>query len=363
MEYRQTSLTAYEVNGLSALCNLADGHAKLLPMVGGINLADIADIAIQRQDELEKKFLSAFGLIASQRYVRDAAVMFPSASAAIDSVAKYLASEGRVTAALLEPTFDNLLLLLRRAGVLTSAVGEDMSKIIEACNTNDTIFLVLPNNPTGWVPDRGIWTKLVQRLKETDTLLVVDRTFRFFAANDSALDHAVQSSPNIITIDDTGKTWSTLECKVATVTTGSSERLYAIREISEEVTLNVSPMSLFLCMRAMKLEGGRDRIVETVSVNANVLSPSLRIYGFVDVVSVLSFLVAQIPDEVESSSVEVVSSLLDHGVAALPLGRFFWASPLRGERFVRFSLARPTSLIKQAATTLIDASRRGGGLV
>jgi len=344
------TLTAYEVEGLSAPCNLADGHAKLRPIAQKLSRRHIAALAAVDPQGQEKHFLEIIGSFAGERFDQRGLVLFPSASLAIDTIAKFLAATGRRQVALLEPTFDNIALLLKRAGLGLTAVRESTTDIYEACLDHDALFLVSPNNPTGWHPEPPFWDALGEHLTATQTLLIVDRTFRFFLPVDAGLNELAATNPLVITIDDTGKTWSTLECKVSFAGTLRRSYLALIREIAEEIVLNVSPLSLELCIQTMRLERGATRISTSILQNQETMASALRDCGFQNYRGSLSFLLVQATATATGSG--LVEDLLAEGVATLPLAKFYWNSGANPPNTVRMSLARPPETVAKAADIL-----------
>ena len=273
-------MTAIEYEHLNVRANIADGHARLTPVAGLEELVSLASIAATSQADLELQFMTEFsrhGYFSETRFLaRHNSWLAPSASAAIDSVMKYLSSRGFRSLAMLEPTFDNLPALARRAGLEIVAVQE-FSGLPEEPEV-DAAFLVIPNNPTGWIPDENTFINIARNLARHKALLIIDRTFRFFE-DAEYLENMISTVPNLqwVTIDDTGKTWSTLENKVSVVSSNAVDVIEDIRAIGEEITLNVSPVSLALCTGAMRLEHGPSRIRTVVDDNrARVLGSARR---------------------------------------------------------------------------------------
>jgi len=352
MKTKLTSLTAYEVEALRSQCNMADGHAKLSPAVGGLTREDLLKLSIKSQAAVEREFIEAFSSVSGQDFTTGGVVFFPSASAAIDTVAKFLVGEGCTKVALMEPVFDNLALLLMRAGIQPIAIPEDAGAIVAAVESNDAVFLVAPNNPTGWLPEESLWAEISESLHKTAKLLVVDRTFRLFAGSSPGLDSLVEGNPFVISIDDTGKTWSTLECKVSFVSTCDQARRERIQAIAEEITLNVSPISLTICTEAIRIENGISRLASAIKVNRLILDPVFDSLGFHRLGSPLSFALLAIPSWFKGDDCTLVHTLAMEGLAALPVSKFFWRHPWEGSRLIRFSLARRRETAEQAAVLL-----------
>ncbi|MGN2641168.1 pyridoxal phosphate-dependent aminotransferase [Nocardia takedensis] len=353
---RQPTLTEYETAGLQIECNLADGHAKLDPDTVTFTPELLETLASARQGDLETEFLDTLIRHGSALPHRDV-VFFPSASLAIDAVAKLLMAEERRRVALIEPTFDSLALLLKRAGATMSPLRENVDDVLDAVRTHDAVFLCVPNNPTGWHPGSEFWPRLGSLLERHDTVLVVDRTFKFLGAPDAALDELVENHPMVIAIEDTGKIWSTLECKVSMVVTGNKDMRELVREIGAEITLNVSPVSLYLCARVIEADRGAERLGRAIGRNAEILGPAMRTLGLTGVTA-LSFALAEIPEHFAGDDVAFVDLMHGHGLALLPVSKFFWSGANTVTNRVRISLARPERQIARAAEIMRSPSVR-----
>ena len=218
----RTPLTALEARGLRSRYNLADGHAKLVPMVNGWRPRLLAELGATPQEELEQRFLSAYYSDDVDRPGPQDVIFCPSASLAIDTVAKHLRRSGRRRVGLIEPAFDNLVLLLRAQELAVTPVPEDLQALTAAAREYDALVLVIPNNPTGWVPTVAALRALADEAASHDCLIVLDQTFRFYL-REQVSSWITRSRCEWISIDDTGKTWSTLECKVSLLRASSGE--------------------------------------------------------------------------------------------------------------------------------------------
>lgn len=359
------SLTAIEYANIDLAANVADGHAKLTPVRGLEAELSLFKLCRTRQRDLEEEFLIEF---AEHGYFRDSCFrsgrnswLASSASIAIDVVMKYLVSVGVESLGILEPTFDNIPALAQRAGLDLTAIAESEELADDVANL-EAVFLVIPNNPTGWVPSNRTLIDLLHRVAKNGTLLVIDRAFRFFAEM-AFLESALRSVENLrwVTIDDTGKTWSTLECKVSTVSSNDPQVIQEIREIGEELTLNVSPISLALCTRAMRLEGGARRVRRAVAVNRKLLHTKIESEcGRVLTVGSSSMSVAtlHLSPELGLTGTQLSTLLSKNGSGVLPGRQFYWSLPARGESTVRVALARDKEHFSEAVRIICDVIQR-----
>jgi aspartate/methionine/tyrosine aminotransferase len=354
----ETTLTALEAVALDRPLNLADGHAKLLPALQVLPEDLLLSVHKTSQAILEAQFLEAYVAASRESFDPDRIVLVPSASQGIDTVAKYLRQSGRIQVGLLEPVFDNVMLLLRRAGLEINPIPEDEEAVLEAVKRYDSVFLVIPNNPTGWVPSSEVLRRLSTLARRHDCLIVNDRTFRFFA--EAALTSWAETRPiDWITIEDTGKTWSTLECKIAFLSSGRKETHRELVAIAQEVNLNVSPISLYLTADAIKRESGARRILDTVAINLRILDETLSPLGFERVSRPLSVALFRLPEHVDMTAQEFTQKLAQQGIVMLPGSQFYWATPSRGQSLIRVALARPVRLFQMGMAQLTTVISTG----
>ncbi len=268
-ELSQRTLTDFEVEGLKAPLSLADGHAyQDLSGVYSEILREFPSIWSWGIDtaipDAEAYFLAAFAKLAKesslqrQRHFR----ICPTASNSIDIVGAFLAARN-LGVALVEPTFDNLALLLRRRKVPIfpvpeSAIYEDLSKEARLRDfPNPTaigaLFLVNPNNPTGRELSNDQLAQLVDLCVDRGWVLILDNSFRFHSRK-SLDDYGVLNASGIpyICIEDTGKTFSTLDMKASPLVYSES-CAHIIEEIYGELFLCVSNFTLGLLGRLMEL--------------------------------------------------------------------------------------------------------------
>lgn len=353
---RLPNLTQYERVGIDREFNLSDGHAHQFADPAQREIVDrlpklYLDSETARQADVEEAFRETFFRVAGQesaiRSVRT--LLTYSASLSIDLVGAYLRAEG-LTVGLLQPCFDNLAALLKLRGVRLVPIGEEEvagPRITAAVARDrlDAVFITMPNNPTGYLLDRDAFRGLAERCAATNTLLIIDWTFRFF--DDACLtdQYAVLDDAAVpyICIEDTGKTWPTLDLKCS-ILAASADVFPALRALHSDVLLNVSPFVLTVLTEflADSARRGLDRTIrEPVRRNRRRLQGALR--G-----SYLSPCHADRSISVEwvriapgaPGGVRLTASLDRSGIAILPGEHFFWHDPRLGARYVRFALAR-----------------------
>ena len=255
IEPQELTLTTIEALGLASRHDLANGHASqdLAPAQRAIvdRLPELWRRAARlRSADAERLYRDAFRTLAEcpSLAAYDRFKICPTASNSIDTVATWLAEEGLATA-LIEPTFDNLYLILKRRGVqlvpLPEATlrAEDPAAALAATGAG-AVFLVNPNNPTGFVLDERAFTAIVDACAANRQVLVLDNTFRFFTAPRFDMYRIlIASGIRWLSIEDTGKVWPTQEIKASLLFT-SPDLFAAIDRIYDEIFLCHSNFAL-----------------------------------------------------------------------------------------------------------------------
>ncbi len=248
-----STLTDIENLGLRSKFNFADGHAyqdlnSFEAILGQLpNLWEKASrIGVKEQ---ERSYRHAFATLAASPAILDYPHfrICPTASNSIDVVAAWC-RQHKLKVGLLEPTFDNLHLLLVRREVEVVPVPEeglhaDIEDSIGAAGI-DALFLVNPNNPTGQVLSEEQFRKIISTCVVQNITLLLDNTFRFFVAqNYDQYQILLDSGVNFISIEDTGKVWPTLDMKASLVFYSKSVKK-DVEVIYDEIYLCISPFSL-----------------------------------------------------------------------------------------------------------------------
>lgn len=259
--WAETTLTSFEYAGLQQPRNLSDGHAyhEMPDVLGGV-IDELPrwwnEAGRMRVPELERRLRHAWAEAASAPSLHDFGHvrMCPTASNAIDIVGA-AAKELRLRVGLVEPTFDNLALLLRRREVpLVSVPVEELDTALAAgdvgsavgADTIDALLVVSPNNPTGTDYDADNLRHLAEWCAENDKVLILDNTFRFYRRTPYD-DYKVlcDAGVSFIAVEDSGKTWPTLDTKVSPLVCSPSLSSL-VNTLYEEVYLCTSGFSLVL---------------------------------------------------------------------------------------------------------------------
>lgn len=225
------SLTNYEYKGMKAECSFADGHAyhELSPCYAHViqKFPELWSVAHAKKVTLcEEEFKSAWAQLVQSSFLEQHPHIriCPSASNSIDIVGAYL-HEKKFKTLLIEPTFDNLYLILKRRKCAVKPIKEE--NLFQALDENDinnylssfqfdALFLVNPNNPTGIPLPAQYIKKIAEYCADHKKLLILDCAFRLYnkhSFDDYKMIH--ETGVNYIFIEDTGKTWPTHDMKAS----------------------------------------------------------------------------------------------------------------------------------------------------
>jgi len=252
---RKQTLTEIEAIGLKSQYDLANGHAsyELAPTQQKIidNLPKIwSESAQQKSRDAENMFKHAFLQLANTPSLLHYShfKICPTASNSIDIVAAWLAVKKYKTA-LIEPTFDNLYLILKRRGVALYALPEKAlheREFSEHISHVDAVFIVNPNNPTGKMISRELFFEIITWCKAHNKLLVIDNSFRFFVPQlFDMYELLINENVDFLSLEDTGKVWPTQEIKASLLFT--SKKIYReVNAIYDEIFICHSNFALRL---------------------------------------------------------------------------------------------------------------------
>lgn len=361
------NLTSWEWGALDSLCNLADGHShqsqnsKQLDLVR--NLPALFNVAeTQMQTEIQREFESAFfGHAKQPKYAYLGPPLYHySSSISIEVVANYLRLTKK-SVALLHPTFDNIPSILRRHGIALQPIEEEWIHNPEKAFLQigaHALFLVLPNNPTGLDIGQRTFESIVHICKERGLLLILDFSFRFFSSLTEwdQYEILIDSGIDFITIEDTGKTWPTLDLKIG-ITLASPSIYNQLQRITDDFLLNVSPFIFTLIANYISLENastveGSPR--ETVQKNRAILRSIMATTPIkaANRTSEISVEWLKLPQG--WNSVDFCKWLYTKNISILPGAPFYWADQVKGHRFVRVALLRPEEMFLRGVSALRD---------
>ena len=371
------TLTDFESNALRAPVNLADGHASQeLPDAVQHVLHAVSRLFTEcgAQDEsvvvnrYKSEFAKLIGSSALDRIVDHH--ICPTASNSIELVANYLSAGGKRTG-LIEPTFDNLSLILRRRKVPIVSIAEHLlhdARDVESIEESllgfsiDALFIVSPNNPTGMSFDAQHFAAIVQYCVRHSVTLICDNSFRLFSRKPFD-DYAILADSGIsfICFEDTGKVFPTQELK-ASLLTCSPDNREMVEEIYREVYLRDSPFKLAL-LTELASEAGRiglDKFVHNLvdqrrnRLRRAIAGSGLKIAACAEHSGIsVEWLNCR---DTGKSDMEVYHELEHRGLVVLPGRNFFWndlLNPLNHYN-IRISLLKPTPVFDRGMEILAD---------
>ncbi|MEU5761084.1 pyridoxal phosphate-dependent aminotransferase [Nocardia sp. NPDC047648] len=370
-----TTSTTYERRSLDRAVNLSDAHCRQ-PLTASQN--DIVErfpelfheAREQSQSDLEETFLAAFLHLAGEPMHADVSryMLSYSASSAITMVVSHCARAGK-RVALIEPVFDNISSILRREDVELVPLPEQdctverlpaaMARLEPA-----VIWLVSPNNPTGWTLSEAEFRTLVQCCVDRRCTLVLDASFRFFSPQPigwSQYEILEESGVSYIVLEDTGKTWPTSEIKVG-LTVCSPDMYKDMYRLHDDLLQSVSPFHIRVLTEFIEdscKNGVEHSILPFVLQNRDILRsilPDGELEFLTDLRSPVSVDWLRLREGCDCE--RFVHEAIREGVHVLPGTNFYWNQPERGREFVRVALARDPRLVLEGARLLRDTATR-----
>ncbi|MEU6621525.1 pyridoxal phosphate-dependent aminotransferase [Streptomyces litmocidini] len=368
------NLTERQVSVLSYEYNLADGHAYRAWSPQEQAVVDstpqkFRQVDRRQQDAIEAEYFETFYALGQQTLDTDHFARFPcfTASAGIEIIANYLRLKN-LSATLIEPCFDNLKDILLRHQIplepipddLLEADGDVLTAFLDRITT-DALFIVSPNNPTGATVRRPNFERIVDFCARTGKTLILDSCFRFYMPDEDVYDQykmLADADIDCIVIEDTGKTWPTLELKGPFLSV-SKRLVEAISHINSDFLLHVSPFSIDLVTDFLRtsLQDGRSHIRGVAAQNRAVLHAELA-GTFLTPVEREHMSVSWLRIDADITSAEVVAELAREGVHVLPGNEFYWTDKSVGDHYVRVALMRDPAMFVKAAARLGDTVRR-----
>ena len=393
--------TEYERLALANRVNFSDGHARQTLsgaqrkiIENSLELFDISQTI--SQEEVEAKFLKSFfecgaqtiipqgknetsnevSPTIQQRHVaipnRDLNAFFTYASSSAIKMAAQYCRMKNLKIYLIEPCFDNILLLLLTEGVEVIPIGEDQLDDLDSLAKNlgpdSALWVVQPNNPTGFCMEPEVFKDVISLVSECKSTIIIDFAFRFHAASLRTWDQystLENSNATFIGLEDTGKTWAAADIKVG-ITLCSADAAPIIHQLHDELLLNVSPLQLLILTEFINdtLKFGIENTVRNdVEINRQLLL-SLVDSGLLLRSSEWS---SNVPMELLGLRHEIPSTLFwgelrKRGVDILPAHNYYWSDTEKGKSFFRIPLSRPRKDFETAVPimkqTLIELENR-----
>ena len=373
----QKSLTDFEVIGLSSPINLADGHAyQDMP----IDLATTVTMLPQiwetaehsSHESVEQKFFDLYAQLSLCTSLTKKTIVkrvCPTASNSIDIVAAYLGAR-QLHVSLIEPTFDNLYLLLKRRGVPLAPLAErmlddDQQETLNAQLkqfSNNALFIVNPNNPSGKTLSAQSLSRIAQCCARYNILLIIDNSFRFQKRNHfDDYQILLDSGCSFITFEDTGKVWPLQDMK-ASLLACSLDVSKLLSTIYFEIYLCVSPFTLAVINQFIQstLHVGLAKsiwsVIDARRRQLRSLFPSHKLE--IDPTGRSSTLSVEWLHCLENgkSDLDVVTEIHSFGLSLLPGRNFFWSAQNKTEnqRNIRLSLLKKEKTFRRGMKSIVN---------
>jgi aspartate/methionine/tyrosine aminotransferase len=373
------TLTDFEIAALGHPLNLADGHAthESFPLCS--TLDDVAEawgdcyrISIP---DAEQRFRARFAQVAASPTLEEWATfkICPTASASIQIVGAVLAALRKRTH-LIQPTFDNLALLLKRQNVNLSGIDEDELAAATADGRSDeylaslgggAIFITNPNNPTGRTLGQTELRWIAEHCARAGKVLVLDNSFRLFCRNHFD-DYRILADTGVsfLALEDTGKTVPAYEMK-ASLLICSADLEPLVAEIYNEVYLCTSPFTLLVLERFLHrylAVGLRAVLWDVVDERRALIRKAIAGSGMAVADGCAG---SHLPVEwidcsgTGLSDLEVRHFLALYGLLVLPGRQFFWdsADDPRNQSFIRLAMLKPSNRFHLAVERLAQLTR------
>jgi aspartate/methionine/tyrosine aminotransferase len=371
-------LTQHEIQALKTRFNLADAHTHQQQSPGQREIVQALpalwyEAEESRQVDLEDRFKEVFFRLHGQNSVRAESTMLSYAASISTLVAGMYLRRNDISVSLVEPCFDNLPDVLRNVGVNPVPIPEDAlhdadriyDRLAETVTT-DALFLVDPNNPTGFSllsHGRKGFEEVIRYCLDHDKLFVVDLCFAAFALADPRFGRfdlyelLDTSGVRYIALEDTGKTWPLQDAKCALLTC-SRDLHEEVYNIHTSVLLDVSPFVLNFLARYVEdsIEDGMTSVRDVITRNRETALKTLEgsLLEHLDPTVNVSVAWFRITDD-EIKATELQAHLTQYEVYVLPGTYFYWNEPERGERYVRIALARDPQEFAASLTRLREA--------
>ncbi|RJQ81530.1 aminotransferase class I/II-fold pyridoxal phosphate-dependent enzyme [Pseudonocardiaceae bacterium YIM PH 21723] len=372
-------LTQHEIQALKTRYNLADAHTHQAQSPSQDKIVSrLPDLWYEAENDqqahFEQRFLDAFFRLHRQPTANAMRKTMLSYSASVSTMvaAMYLRAHDK-SVSLIEPCFDNLVDLLKKMQVPLAALDEknlhDCGSIYERLTeavTTEAIYLVDPNNPTGFSllkDGRAGFAELLRYCRDHDKILVIDFCFASFALADGRFDRfdiyrmLEDSGVTYMAIEDTGKTWPVQDAKAAMITVSEDIR-DEVYNIHTAVLLNVSPFVLNLLTHYVEdsITDEFASVREVISANREAAKEALSgtVLEYVEPVVHTSVAWFRIGRQ-DLTATKLQARLFDDEVYVLPGTYFYWNTPDNGERYIRIALAREPEMFAAAMRVMREA--------
>lgn len=377
-------LTQHQIQALKQEYNLADAHTHQAQSPSQKKIVErLPELWFEseqkKQAEMEEDFIEAFFKTQKQHHaLKTPTMLVYAASIAMVITANYL-NKKKMSVSLLHPCFDNLHDILKHMEVPMEPLQEEWLHDFDSIYDNlkkhvtaDAIFIVDPNNPTGYTLSSTGQTatkgfeELFRYAKDHNKLLIFDFCFAWFMLPDDQLvifeiyELLKKYGVSYIAMEDTGKTWPLQDAKVAILKTSPDihDDIYAIHT---SYLLNVSPFILNVVTEYI-LDSETDEfasVYELLDRNRDIAKKELdgSLLEFQEPKSKVSVAWFKIKDP-SIKATDLQKHILSAGVYVLPGTYFFWNDPNEGEQYIRVALARNTEIFEPAIKIVRQALKQ-----
>jgi aspartate/methionine/tyrosine aminotransferase len=300
-----------------------------------------------------------------------------SASSIIALISNFIRSN-HLSISLISPCFDTLPDLLKDGGTLPLPISEtllhDPDRLYERLGaqvTTDALFIVNPNNPTGFCLDefgeQG-FRELARFCHNRGITLVIDLCFMLFICRDPAFEHIDcykildEYQVDYVTIEDTGKILPTMDTKAAVLhvspgLVGKFERLHT------NYILRHSPFVLQIATAFMEdgIASDLRTSYDLLATNRAYLKNSIRKHQLPLAIEErrAALSVAWLRISAKSLTADdVYNTARKHNIVLLPGDKFFWDDPSKGAQYLRIALAREQNVFQETVDALANVLRQ-----
>jgi aspartate/methionine/tyrosine aminotransferase len=362
----QLTLTHFERKAFSAMLNLADGHVRRQPTPGESkvmsNLQSIYEQSlkidpVELEARLVKEQLAVCGQVKPNEITP---LVFFSGSEALGVVGEALAVDCK-TAAVVEPTFDNIPHLIYAAGVEVTPFSEElMAKPRELegiIRKYHSLVITLPNNPSGISISKATLVEIAKLCASHNTALMIDASFRSYSTNKFDFYAVLTGTKDLdwMVLEDTGKLWAANDLKAGILM--CSERFFPkASELFHDLILSISPFVLLL-LAELAREAGKEAVKEVIAhiqTNRSIVREGLKnspIFQPDTTDSQLSVERLYYDEKVYPDQRKLLEHLTSKGLALTGSGGYYWAGT-KHKVFVRLALARDKSAVERAVAIL-----------
>jgi aspartate/methionine/tyrosine aminotransferase len=376
----KTDITQHEIAALKTRFNLADAHTHQRQSPSQRRIVESLPelwygAENQSQYQTEQEFIETFYRFHGQHRAldrRNEIYLVYAASIGMHITATYLQQQ-KLRIGLIEPCFDNLHDLMRHMCVPMVPLAEQLladparvyQRLAEKAGALDAVFLVDPNNPTGFsvcAGDGQAFREVVRFCSDHDKLLILDFCFAAFikvSGQERRDAYAIleDSGVRYIAMEDTGKTWPLQDSKCATLM-ASRNLNDDIYPIVTSVLLNVSPFVLKLVTQYVKdsAADGFASVRDLLEVNRRCAREQLDGEYLAYCKPMVQTSVAWFEIKAPHQTADALHAyLLDAQVYVLSGKYFYWHDSQQGQRYIRLALAREPEMFRQAMVTMRHA--------